>query len=47
MSVKSRLEILEERQSMPLNERHVAALEAMSDTLNDIFFKLRNMDSKL
>jgi hypothetical protein len=47
MYVKNRLEILEDRQSNPLDLRCAIALESISDTLNDIFYKLRDINSNL
>ena len=45
--VKNKLNSIKKRQENNLDERQVIALESISDNLEDIFFKLHEMNSKM
>jgi hypothetical protein len=45
--LKNKLNSINKRQENKLDERQVIALESISDNLEDIFFKLQEMNSKM
>ncbi len=47
MCVNNRLEILNDRQINSLDLRRIIALESISDILNDIYYKLHDINSNL
>jgi hypothetical protein len=47
MCVNNRAEIINQRQSNSIDLRRVMALESISDTLNDIYYKLHDINSNL
>lgn len=47
MEINNRIKILNDRNSNSVDLRKVIALESISDTLNDIYYKLHDINSNL